>query len=70
MVTLVRTSGELCFLEIGIPTFNRSVTLYRLLSILQAELNALPTGVSVRVTVSDNHSHDGTPTMLQREFRS
>ena len=66
MARMVTTPEEACFLEIGIPTFNRSQKLSRLLSVLHRELSEVTSDVRVRVTVSDNHSEDETAAMLAR----
>lgn len=66
MARMVTNSHETCFLEIGIPTYNRSQKLERLLTILEQEVQLVPEEVSIRITISDNHSSDATRAMLQR----
>ena len=63
---MVVTSDEWCFLEIGIPTYNRSRKLSRLLTILEQETVTVSADIKIRITVSDNHSTDETQTMLQQ----
>jgi len=70
MATMV-TDDESCFLEIGIPTYNRSSKLNRLLTILEQETAVVSVDIKIRITVSDNHSSDATQTMLQQHsFRN
>ena len=65
------TNEEWCFLEIGIPTFNRHNKLKRLLLILEQETQLVSADIKIRITVSDNHSVDATELMLQQHpFRS
>ena len=66
MATMVVTEEESCFLEILIPTFNRSSQLQRLLSILEQETASVLSVVKIRITVSDNCSTDETQLMLSR----
>ena len=66
MARMVTNRDEACFLEIGIPTYNRSRKLERLLTILEQEVQLVPDEVSIRITVSDNHSTDATQSMLQQ----
>jgi len=66
MARMVTNKDETCFLEIGIPTYNRSRQLERLLTILEQELRSVPDHISVRISISDNCSSDTTPSMLQR----
>ncbi len=71
MVTFLITHEEKCFLEILIPTYNRSYKLNRLLSILEKEIESIPDKIKIRITVSDNHSSDTTQEMLQQHsFRN
>jgi glycosyltransferase involved in cell wall biosynthesis len=70
MAQLVTNRTETCFLEIGIPTYNRSEKLERLLTILEQEVQLVPDDVSIRITIADNHSSDATHAMLrQHSFR-
>ena len=66
MARMVTNSDELCFLEIGIPTYNRCRQLERLLTILEKEVQLIPNDVSIRITISDNYSSDNTQAMLQQ----
>lgn len=59
------TNSENVFLEICIPTYNRSKQLERLLTILQSEIDAAPIDTTIRITVSDNCSPDDTQMMLK-----
>lgn len=61
----VVTKSEDVFLEICIPTYNRSSKLKRLLTILESELGAISVDVHIRITISNNHSSDNTQEMLQ-----
>lgn len=61
----VVTSSEDVFLEICIPTYNRSKQLERLLTILESEIGATSIDTTIRITISDNCSPDDTQTMLQ-----
>ena len=58
-------SEEICFLEICIPTYNRSNQLNRLLTVLESELKTITDDIKIRITVSDNHSSDNTQEMLR-----
>jgi len=65
MARMVINRDEFCFLEIGIPTYNRCRQLERLLSILAEEVKSVPDDVSIRITISDNYSSDNTQEILQ-----
>ena len=70
MAIILTTNEEKCFLEILIPTYNRSRKLGRLLSILEKEIESIPESIKIRITVSDNHSSDETQAMLkEHSFR-
>jgi glycosyltransferase involved in cell wall biosynthesis len=62
---MVTNRNDTCFLEIGIPTYNRSRQLERLLTILQREIDLTPNDATIRITVSDNCSPDDTQMMLR-----
>jgi len=66
MARMVTNRDEVCFLEIGIPTYNRSHQLGRLLTILEQEVQSVSDTISIRITVSDNHSSDTTQSMLRQ----
>jgi glycosyltransferase involved in cell wall biosynthesis len=66
MARMVPTNDDWCFLEIGIPTYNRCCKLDRLLTILERETATVSADVTIRVTVSDNNSSDATQSLLQQ----
>ena len=66
MARMVTNRNERCFLEIGIPTYNRCRQLNRLLTILEEEVKSVPDVVSIRIRVSNNNSSDNTQAMLQQ----
>jgi hypothetical protein len=71
MAKMVVRDGEWCFLEIGIPTYNRSRKLKRLLWILEQGTASIPLDLKIRVTVSDNRSSDAPQSILQEHsFRN
>ena len=61
----VVTDNESVFLEICIPTCNRSKQLERLLTILEGEISAALIDTTIRITISNNCSSDDTQAMLQ-----
>jgi glycosyltransferase involved in cell wall biosynthesis len=65
MARMVNNKDDICFLEIGIPTYNRCRQLERLLTILEGEVKSVPDDVSIRITISDNYSSDNTQEILQ-----
>jgi glycosyltransferase involved in cell wall biosynthesis len=66
MIRTVTTCVEQCFLEICIPTYNRSRELRRLLDVLEHELENVSASYTVRISISDNCSPDDTQAMLAR----
>lgn len=57
-------AGERCFLEICIPTYNRSRQLSRLLTALEREIGQVSAATTLRIAISDNCSPDDTQAML------
>jgi glycosyltransferase involved in cell wall biosynthesis len=65
MANIIANPGSICFLDICIPTYNRSSQLQRLLTILEDEIKATSIDADVRITISDNHSLDDTQDVLR-----
>src|SRR5215510_6111240 len=65
MAKLVTNDTDVCFLELLVPTYNRSRQLSRLLTLLEREMRRVDDDVAIRITVSDNHSTDSTAEMLR-----
>ncbi len=65
MANIIANPESVCFLDICVPTYNRSSQLQRLLTILEEEIKATSIDADVRITISDNHSLDDTQDVLR-----